>query len=52
MKTEMKSLQQQIVEVKKRERAEALKKVKEHCKEYGFTTGMLKGSLAEARKKK
>ena len=29
---------------------EALKKVKELCKEFGFTAGMLKGSLAEGRK--
>ena len=35
-----------------RERAEALKKVKELCKEFGFTAGMLKGALAEGRKKK
>tara|TARA_Y100000389_G_C17121263_1_gene345539 strand:- start:309 stop:425 length:117 start_codon:yes stop_codon:yes gene_type:complete len=38
--------------VKKSERANALKKVKRLCKEFGFTAGMLKGSLAEGRKKK
>ena len=48
----MELLQQQIVEAKKRERAEALKKVKELCKEFGFTAGVLKGALAEGRKKK
>jgi DNA-binding protein H-NS len=52
LKAEMETLQQQMVEVKKRERAEALKKVKELCKEFGFTAGMLKGALAEGRKKK
>tara|TARA_B110000858_G_scaffold130265_1_gene148085 strand:+ start:120 stop:257 length:138 start_codon:yes stop_codon:yes gene_type:complete len=29
----------------------ALKEVKQLCKEFGFTAGMLKGSLAEGRKK-
>lgn len=48
----MESLRQQMVEAKKRERAESLKKVKELCKEFGFTAGMLMGSLAEGRKKK
>ena len=52
LKAEMESLQQQMVEAKKRERTEALKKVKELCKEFGFTAGMLKGALAEGRKKK
>ena len=33
------------------ERANALKEVKRLCKEFGFTAGMLKGSLAEGRKK-
>jgi len=52
LKAEMETLQQQMVEAKKRERAEALKKVKELCREFGFTAGMLKGALAEGRKKK
>jgi len=30
----------------------ALKKVKELCKEFGFTTGMLKGVLDDGRQKK
>ena len=52
---EMKSydelIQQQMVEAKKNERTNALKEVKRLCKEFGFTAGMLKGSLAEGRKK-
>ena len=40
-----------MVEAKKNERANALKEVKCLCKEFGFTAGMLKGSLAEGRKK-
>ena len=40
------------VEAKKNERANALKEVKRLCKEFGFTSGMLKGALAEGRKKK
>ncbi len=34
------------------ERAEALKKVKELCKEFGFTAEMLKGALKEKKKRK
>ena len=48
----MEQLEGQMVQAKKRERAEALKKIKELCKESGFTVGMLKGALAEGRKKK
>lgn len=44
--------QQQMVEVKKNKCADTLKKVKDLCKKFGFTAGMLKGSLAEGRKKK
>ena len=51
LKAEMESIQQQMVEAKKNERANALKEVKRLCKEFGFTAGMLKGSLAEGRKK-
>jgi len=32
--------------------AHTLKEVKRLCKEFGFTAGMLKGSLAEGRNKK
>jgi hypothetical protein len=42
-------IEAQIEEVKKSERAEALKTVKKLCKEFGFTAGMLKGSLAKGR---
>ena len=34
------------------ERTNALKEVKRLCKEFGFTAGMLKCSLAEVRKSK
>ena len=48
----MEQLEGQMVQAKKHERAEALKKIKELCKEFGFTVGMLKGALAKGRKKK
>ena len=51
LKAEMENIQQQMAEAKKNERTVALKKVKELCKEFGFTAGMLKGALAEGRKK-
>ena len=51
LKAEMKTIQQQMAEVKKSERAVALKKAKGLFKEFGFTAGMLKGSIAEGRKK-
>jgi len=38
-------------EAKKNERVNALKEVKRLCKEFDFTAGMHKGSLAEGRKK-
>ena len=50
LKAEMEALQQQMLEAKKNERAEAQKTVKRLCKEFSFTAGMLKGSLAEGRK--
>jgi len=49
LKAEMEAIQQQMVEA---EKTEALKTVKRLCKEFGFTDGMLKGSLAEGRSKK
>ena len=51
LKADMEVLQQQMAEAKKNERASALKEVKRLCKEFGFTAGMLKGALAEGRKK-
>lgn len=52
LKAEMEAIQQQMVEAKKNERATALKEVKRLCKEFGFTAGMLKGSLAKGRGEK
>ena len=51
LKAEMEKIQQQMVEAKKNERANALKEVKRLCKEFDFTAGMLKGSFSEGRKK-
>lgn len=44
-------LEKQIEAAKKNERAEALKTVKKLCKEFGFTAGMLRGSLVEKKPK-
>ena len=52
LKADMEVLQQQMVEAKKNERADALKTVKRLCKEFGFTACMLKGSLAKGRGEK
>ena len=52
LKTEMETIQLQMVEAKKNERANALKDVKGLFKEFGFTAGMVKGSLAEGRSRK
>ena len=41
-----------MIEAKKNEPANAPKEVKHLCEEYGFTAGMLKGSLAEGRMSK
>ena len=49
LKAEMEAIQQQMVEAKKYERANALKEVKRLCKEFGYTAGNLKGSLAKGR---
>ena len=46
----MEAIKQQMVEAKRNERAYALKEVKRLCKKFGFTDGMLKGSLVEGRK--
>tara|TARA_B110000459_G_scaffold162824_1_gene179372 strand:+ start:323 stop:496 length:174 start_codon:yes stop_codon:yes gene_type:complete len=51
LKAEMEAIQQRMVEAKKNKRSNALKEVKRLCKEFGFITGTLKGSLAEGRKK-
>jgi hypothetical protein len=50
LKAEMEAIQQQMVEAKKNE-CNALKEVRCLCKGFGFTAGMLKGSLPEGRTK-
>ena len=50
LKSEMEAIQQQMVEAKKNELANAMKEVKHLFKEFGFTSGLLKGSLSEGRK--
>jgi len=40
-----------MIEAKKSEGANAHKEAKRLCKEFGFTAGMLKGALAEGRRK-
>ena len=50
LKAEMETIQQQMAEAKKNERANALKEVKRLCKEFGGIARMLKGSLAEGWK--
>ena len=50
LKAEMEEIQQQIAEAMKNERANKLKEVKGLCKDFGFTVGMLKSSVAEVRK--
>ena len=40
-----------MVEAKKNERTSALKELKRVCEEFGLTTEMLNGTLAEGRKK-
>ena len=45
----MDNLEAQMEQAKKRECAEALKKVKQLCKEFGFTARMLQGVLAKGR---
>ena len=49
LKADMEAIKQQMVEAKN-ERANALKEVKRLCKEFGFTAGMVKGSVADGRK--
>ena len=47
LKAKMEANQQQMVEAKKEERANALKEVKRLCKEFGFNAAVLKDSLSE-----
>ena len=46
LKSEMDNLEAQMEEAKKRGGAQ---KVKQLCKEFGFTAGMLQGVLAKGR---
>jgi len=48
----MEDIQQQMVETKKDERANALKELKSLCKEFGYTDEMLKREIDEGRKVK
>ena len=50
VKVEMETIQQQMDDTKKNERAKGLNEVKRICNEVDFTAGMLKGSLVEGRK--
>ena len=50
LKAAMETIQKQMVVANKNDHANALKKVKRLCKEFVFTVGMFKGSLAEGRK--
>lgn len=38
-----------MLEAQKNERTNGLKEVKRLCKEFGFTAGMLKGSLVRGK---
>ena len=49
LKNEMKQLESQLNIARKRERTEALKLVRKLCREFGFTAGMLKASMAHGR---
>ena len=49
LKAEIEEIQQQMVETKKYEHPNSLNEVKRFCKEFGFTSGILKGSLAVER---
>ena len=52
LKVEMEAIEQQMVEAKKNERANALKEVKRLCKEFGYTAGVIKGALVKGRGEK
>ena len=49
LKAEMEAIQQQMVEARKNERANALKKLKRLCIEFNFNAGLLKGALAKGQ---
>ena len=52
LKAEMEAIQQQMIEAKKNERYNVLKEAKRLCKEFGFTVGMLTGSLTKGHGEK
>ncbi len=52
LKAEMEAIKRQMVEDKKKKRTNALKEVKNLCKKFDFTAGMLKGALAKGRNEK
>ena len=49
-KVAMEQPEQKMNEAKERERFGSLNKVKELCKDFGFTVEMLRGAMAECRK--
>ena len=51
LKAEMETIQQQMVEAKKNERADALKEASRLSEGFGFTVGILKGSIPKGGKK-
>ncbi len=51
LKAEMEAIQQQMIEAKKNERANALKEVKRLCKELALLLGCLKGLLLKAERR-
>lgn len=51
LKAEIEACQRKVVEALKYEQVNALKKVERLCKQFDFTAGVLKGSLAGGREK-
>ena len=51
LRVELEAIEQQMVEVKKNEREKKLKEVRNFCKEFSFTAGILQDSIAEDRRK-
>ncbi len=49
---QQKDLEKEIKDVAKKERTEALKTVRNLCKQYGFTASMLKNYVASGRPRK
>ena len=51
LKAEVEGIQQWMIQEKKNQKKDSLIIMKELCKEFVFNTGMLKGALAEGRRK-